>query len=301
MSDKPVLIVIEGPTGVGKTEIGIELASYFHSDIISADSRQFYKELNIGTAKQSDEQLATVKHHFVNTLSVFDYYNAYLFDQDVQTFLTGYFKDADICFMVGGSGMYIDAVCNGIDLIPDIATEIRNDVSQKFKNEGIESLQRELKRIDREYYSTVDKQNPARLIRAIEVFKQTGKPYSSFRVHSKKERQYTILKIALERKREVLYERINARVHSMMKQGLESETRLWNDHRTLNALQTVGYKEFFDYFDGKADMPATINAIQQNTRRYAKKQITWFKKDIDTHWIDADNIDLMIQLIQSHC
>ena len=300
MHRKPLLVIIEGPTGIGKTDVGITLASWFKTEIISADSRQFYKELSIGTAKPSASQLATVTHHFINTISIFDYYNAYLFDQEVQSFLDSYFKKSNIVFMVGGSGMYIDAVCNGIDLIPDISPEIRDAVTSWYKQEGLLPLQEELKKIDADYYSIVDKNNPARLIRAIEVFRQTGRPFSEFRLKTRVEREYTILKIALDRSREELYSRINERTKAMIDQGLEQEAWQWYSHRNVNALQTVGYNEFFKYFDGDISKAKTIELIQQNTRQYAKKQITWFKKDEDTHWIHASDCDAMIELIQKY-
>ena len=300
MHRKPLLVIIEGPTGIGKTDVGIALATWFKTEIISADSRQFYKELSIGTAKPSASQLATVPHHFINTISVFDYYNAYLFDQEVQSFLDSYFKKSNIVFMVGGSGMYIDAVCNGIDLIPDISPEIRDCVTAWYKQDGLLPLQAELMKIDAEYYSKVDKNNPARLIRAIEVFRQTGRPFSEFRLKTSVERDYTILKIALDRNREELYSRINERTIAMIDEGLEQEARQWYPHRNVNALQTVGYNEFFKYFDGDISKAKTIELIQQNTRHYAKKQITWFKKDEDTHWIHASDCDGMIELIQKY-
>ena len=300
MTKKPLLVIIEGPTGVGKTDVGIELAQWFSSEIISADSRQIYKELAIGTAKQSAEQLAAVPHHFVNSISVFDYYNAWMFDQDVQAFLVRYFMNHPLCLMVGGSGMYIDAVCNGIDPIPDIAEDIRRDVTNMFKNDGIEPLKLELQRIDPEYYKLVDVNNSARLIRAIEVYRQTGKTFSSFRLNTKVKRDYRILKIALDRPREELYTRINLRTYEMIHAGLESEALTWNNYRQLNALQTVGYKEFFDYFDGKNNLSRTIEMIQQNTRHYAKKQVTWFKKDQESQWINADSYHAMKRIIQSY-
>jgi len=300
MQNKPLLVIIEGPTAVGKTDVGIELAKWFKSEIISADSRQFYKELNIGTAKQTPFQLSAVPHHFVNTLSVFDYYNVFMYDEEVQIFLTQFFKQNNICFMVGGSGMYIDAVCNGIDSIPDIDNAIREELNQQFKIKGLEYLQNELLNIDIDYYNKVDICNPARLIRAIEVFRQTGMTYSSFRHNGRKERPYRILKIALDRSRDELYARINQRTEIMISEGLEQEAFQWNEHRKLNALQTVGYKEIFDYFDNKNDLSRTIELIKQNTRHYAKKQITWFNKDKESKWIHAENIDNMIRSIEEN-
>jgi len=300
MLKKPLLVIIEGPTGIGKTDVGIEIAKWFKTEIISADSRQFFQELRIGTAKQTISQLESVPHHFVNNKSIFDSYNAWMFDDEVQIFLNSFFLNNTLCIVVGGSGMYIDAVCNGIDPIPDIDINIRNEVTQLFKQCGIIPLQDELRKIDPQYLEIVDINNSARLIRAIEVFKQTGKTYTSYRVNNKKERTYDILKIALERPREELYNRINFRVENMIKEGLENEAKQWNNYRYLNALQTVGYKEFFRYFDGKLTQLETINAIQQNTRHYAKKQITWFKKDNATNWIHADNIDMMIQKINTN-
>ncbi len=295
--NKKLLVVVEGPTGTGKTEIGIQLATYFNSEIISADSRQIFKELSIGTAKPSKEQRLKITHHFVDFVSIHEMYNAFMFEEQVNAFLDSYFLSNDIAFMVGGSGMYINAVINGIDLIPDIDSEIRQSVSNDFQLRGIKYLQKELQQIDPEYYKIVDINNQARLIRAIEVYKQTGKPYSSFRTKQLKQRSYQVVKIAIDRERDDLYDRINLRVDEMVHEGLEAEAFKWNGYRYLNALQTVGYKEFFAYFDGLMTKKDAINLIKQNTRHYAKKQVTWFKKDVNTSWILYNEVDEMIRVI----
>jgi len=293
----PLLVIIEGATGIGKTAVGIKLAMHFSGEIISADSRQVFRELSIGTAKPTLRQLNQVPHHFVGILSVFDNYNAWLFEEQVQSFLQSYFLQNDVAFMVGGSGLYIDAVCNGIDEIPDILPEIRKEITELCETQGMESLQNKLKIVDPEYYKFVDISNKARLIRAVEIYQQTGKPFSSFRTQQTKPRPYRILKIALERPREELYQSINQRVDEMIDAGLEQEAKVWFAHKQLNALQTVGYKEFFEFFEGKCSRDRAIELIKQHTRHYAKKQISWFKRDIATKWISADNVDEMITFI----
>ena len=290
MIDNKVLIIIEGPTGVGKTDIAIELALRFGTEIISADSRQLYKELFIGTAKPSTQQLSLVKHHFINHISVFDYYNAFIFEHEVQGVLNHYFEKNDICIMVGGSGMYIHAVCNGIDLIPDINEEIRNSVNNLYKEKGIIHLQEEVKKIDKTFFEETDTNNPARLIRALEIFLQTGKPYSFFRKKTKLYHNVNKNK-----------NRIDRRALQMIDEGLEQEEMKWYEFKNINALQTVGYKELFRYFDGIISKDRAIAEIQQNTRRYAKKQITWFKKDDSTNWLNAEDIENIYKLInQQH-
>jgi len=278
------LIVIAGPTAVGKTQVAIDVARRFNTEIISADSRQFFKEIPIGTAAPTAAEQALVPHHFVGNLSVSDYYNVYKYETDVLQLLETLFTRHTAVVMCGGSGMYIDAVCRGIDEIPDIDTEIREHITKQFQTEGIESLRWQLKKLDPAYYETVDLKNPARLIRALEVCVQTGKPYSQVRTNNRKQRPFAIHKIALNVPREELYSRINSRVEAMVEQGLEAEARAMYPFRHYTPLKTVGYREFFDYFDGKTDYNTAIEKIKQNSRNYAKRQITWLKRDAGYRW-----------------
>ena len=292
------LVVIEGATGIGKTATGIELARFFDTEIVSADSRQIFKELFIGTAKPTAEEQALVKHHMINVASIHDYFNAYMFAEQASSCIEMLFKNRDIVIMVGGSGLYIDALCNGIDEIPDIEPQIRESVNAKFMSEGIDGLRLELKTIDPIFYQTVDLNNQMRLIRGIEVYRQTGRPYSSFRVKKMKQVPYKITKIALERERHSLYSRINHRVDEMMRLGLEDEARSLLDFKQLNALQTVGYKELFDYFEGKTSKDEAVELIKRNTRHYAKKQESWFRRDISTIWMNAEDLEKIKSHIQ---
>ncbi len=283
-----ILIVVLGPTGVGKTDISIELASHFDTEIISADSRQFYREMSIGTAVPSDIQLNKINHHFIKCLSVKDYYSASLFERDVLKILPELFRRKNIVLMIGGSGMYIDAVCNGIDDIPDVDPTIREKLTKQYKEEGIESLRVALKLLDPEYYAKVDLRNHKRIIRALEICESAGRPYSLFLTKNKSERNFGIIKIGLERERDDLYERINHRVDIMVEHGLEEETRQLFDLRGLNALNSVGYREFFDFFEGKISREKAIELIKRNSRRYAKRQITWWSKDKDIRWFKPE-------------
>lgn len=297
------LIVIAGPTASGKTALAIELAKYFSAEIISADARQFYQEMNIGTAKPTIQELSLVKHHFVNSHSIHDTYSVGDYEKDVIFFLENYFKKSDIAIMVGGSGMYIRAVCEGVDKYPDVPHEIRLELQDEFQKYGIEFLQKELKICDPEYYEKVDLQNPHRLIRAIEVFRASGKPFSSFQNNKKTERPFKIIKIGLNWEREQLYERINLRVDQMIENGLEKEARSLFNLKHLNALQTVGYQELFSYFEGIISREEAINLIKQNTRNYAKRQMTWFRKEKELVWVEYDNLNditkSIIELIKS--
>ncbi|HBX49785.1 MAG: tRNA (adenosine(37)-N6)-dimethylallyltransferase MiaA [Bacteroidetes bacterium RIFOXYA12_FULL_35_11] len=288
---KKYLIILLGPTGVGKTDLSISLAQKYSTEIISSDSRQFYKELCIGTAVPEKKQLQAVKHHFIQFISVTDYYNASMFEFDAVAELEKLYKKHDVVFMVGGSGMYIDAVCKGIDDIPDIDMELREDLSKRIKNEGLESLRAELKKVDPDFYATADLKNTQRILRAMEVYIQTGKSFSSFRTQQQKKRPFEIIKIGLNRDRKELYERINSRVDKMIVDGLESEAKNVEKHRNNYALKTVGYREFFDYFDGKTTKDAAIKMIKQNTRRYARRQLTWFRRDTQIQWFHPEDTE----------
>jgi tRNA dimethylallyltransferase len=294
---KNILIVLLGPTGVGKTDISIDLADKFNCEIISADSRQFFREMNIGTAVPTDLQLNTIKHHFIKFLSVEDYYSASLFERDVLDLLPQLFRKNNIVLMSGGSGMYIDAVCNGIDDIPDVDPVVREKYISRYREEGIEGLRVALKILDPEHYANVDLKNHKRIIRALEICETASRPYSSFLKKQKKERDFIIIKIGLKRTRDELYNRINSRVDEMIKMGLEAEARLLFKFRNRNALNSVGYREFFDFFDKKISIDTTIELIKQNSRRYAKRQITWWAKDKDIKWFHPEQKQEIIEYI----
>ncbi len=283
------LIVILGPTGIGKTNLSINIAKLLNTYILSSDSRQVYKELSIGTAVPSEEQLSKVKHYFIHNKSIHDYYNASMFEFEVIELLDKIFKEKDNALLVGGSGMYIDAVCNGIDDLPTIDSKLREDLIQKFNNEGIESLRFDLKRLDPEYYKVVDLRNHKRILKAIEVYLMTGKTYSSFRTSIKKERSFNIIKIGLQRNREELYNIINKRVDLMFDAGLLNEAKKLYKHKQLNSLNTVGYKEIFAYLDNEHDLDKAIELIKRNSRRYAKRQLSWFKRDKEIVWFNPDD------------
>lgn len=284
---KNTLLVLLGPTGVGKTDLSIELAEEFSSEIISADSRQFYSELKIGTAVPDDQQLSRVKHHFIRFISVEEYYSSSMFERDVLKLLPSLFEVNRIVLLTGGSGMYIDAVCNGIDDIPDIDPEVRKKYINLYNNGGIEELRIALKLLDPVHYSRVDLRNYKRLIRALEICESTGMPYSSFLLNRKATRDFNIIKIGLKRDRKELYERINSRVDKMISSGLEKEVKDLYHARHLNALNTVGYKELFSYFDGSIQFDKAVDLIKRNSRRYSKRQMTWWAKDQSINWFDA--------------
>ena len=287
------LIVITGPTAVGKTELCLRIAEKFNIPVINADSRQIFRGMQIGTAAPTPEQRKRVRHYFVDLLELDEYYNASMYEQDVMKLLYSMFKDKDnaIALLTGGSMMYIDAVCNGIDDIPTISDEVRLLYKQRLEKEGLTALLQELKVKDPQYYDFVDKNNPRRVVHGLEICHQTGRTYSSFRVKEKKQRPSRIIKIALNRDREELYSRINRRVDEMMENGMVEEARLLLPYRSQNALNTVGYKELFRYFDGEWTMEEAIERIKGNTRRYARKQLTWYKKDNDIVWFDAAETD----------
>ena len=295
-SSDNTLVVITGPTAVGKTALTIELARHYHTPVINADSRQIYRELRIGTAAPSEEQLQQAKHYFVGNKSIHDYYNASMYEQDVLEVLKKEPLDTNI--LSGGSMMYIDAVCNGIDDIPTVREDIREEMKRRYEKEGLEALCEDLRRLDPEHYAIVDRQNYRRVIHALEICYQTGRTYTSFRTQSKKERPFRIVKIGLNRDRDELYNRINARVDAMMEQGLLHEAESLYDQRQLNALNTVGYKEMFDYIDGRWSLDEAVERMKGNTRRYARKQLTWFKRDEEVRWFHPDQIDEILNYIE---
>lgn len=293
------LIVITGPTAVGKTRLCIDLAKHFGIPIINADSRQIYKELKIGTASPTDEERHEVKHYFVGTLSLEDYYSASLYEQQVMALLGTMYKTHDYALMAGGSMMYIDAVCNGIDDIPTIDDETRKTMKRRLQEEGLECLCKELRQRDPEYYEIVDRQNPKRVVHALEICTMTGKTYTSFRKRERKQRPFRIIKIGLNRERQELYDRINARVDEMMEKGFLEEAKGLYSQKYLNALNTVGYKELFGYFEGQWMLEEAIERIKGNTRRYARKQLTWYKKDEQIKWFHPDQEEDIINYILS--
>ena len=291
------LIVITGPTAVGKTALCLDVAKHFHIPIINADSRQIFRELKIGTAPPTEAQMQQVHHDFVGILGLDDYYSASLFEQQVLELLDRQFLSSDYALMAGGSMMYIDAVCDGIDDIPTIDDQTRTTMKQRLADEGLESLCEELRQRDPEYYEIVDRQNPRRVVHALEICLMTGKTYTSFRKREKRQRPFSIVKIGLNRPREELYDRINRRVDQMMADGLLEEAKALYPKRHLNALNTVGYKELFDYIDGRWPLEEAVERIKGNTRRYARKQLTWFKKDESIRWFHPDETETIIKYI----
>jgi len=280
----PTLIILLGPTGVGKTALSIRIANHFGTEIISCDSRQLFREMSIGTAVPGEELLNQVPHHFIRSHSIFDNYNAARFETDVMERLQSLFAVHRTVLMTGGSMLYIDAVCRGIDDLPDIDPELRATLANRMNQEGIERLRAELKLLDPAYYHEIDLQNPVRILRALEVCYTTGKTFSSQRTRTSKERNFRIVKIGLNRDRSELYDRINQRVDEMMLAGLELEARSLYPNRQLNTLNTVGYRELFEYFEGNCNRGEAVEKIKANTRKYARKQLTWFRKDPDIQW-----------------
>lgn len=293
------LLVITGPTAVGKTDLCLEIAESRGIPVINADSRQIYRDMPIGTAAPTAEQMQRVKHYFVGTLALDEYYNASMYEQDVMTLLSQMFegKDDALAMMTGGSMMYIDAVCNGIDDIPTIRDDIRQLYKDRLATEGLDPLLAELKTLDPEYYDIVDKCNPRRVVHGLEICRQTGTTYTSFRIRERKQRPFRIVKIALNRPRDILYKRINSRVDMMIAEGLEEEARRLYPLRHLNALNTVGYKEMFKYIDGEWTLDEAVERIKGNTRKYARKQQTWYKKDDDIVWFDAAEREHILNFI----
>lgn len=285
-SSMPLLICVVGPTAIGKTSLAISIAKAFSTEIISADSRQFYKEMSVGTAVPSDEELAQVPHHFIQTKSIYDNYSVGEFEREALKILEELFLKHQFVVMVGGSGLYVDAIVNGLDNFPDVPLEIRTQLNKEFEKNGLTPLQQELKETDPEYFEQVDIQNHHRLIRALEVIRATKKPFSSFINKERVKRPFNTIYIGLTAEREVVYNRINERVDIMMNSGLLEEARALYAQKELNALQTVGYKELFKHFDGNISLEEAIEEIKKNTRRFAKRQGTWFRKNEDINWFD---------------
>ncbi len=292
------LVIICGPTASGKTALAIEVARHFGTEIISADSRQIYREMRIGTAVPSPEELAAVKHHFIRTKSIFDYYNAFMYETEVLALLEDLFRRMNPVVMAGGSGMYIDAVCHGIDDIPTVDPAVRQQMLVFYEQEGLEGLRRRLREVDPEYYGQVDLNNPKRLLKALEISVQSGRPYSSFLTRTRKERPFRTLKVGLDLPRQELYDRINRRVLQMVEEGLTEEARRLLPHRHTNALNTVGYKEIFDHLDGKITLDEAIERIRANTRKYARKQLTWFRRDPEIRWFRPEEKEKVIEWIK---
>lgn len=296
---KKILIVIVGPTAVGKTDMAVELAFKYQTEIISADSRQFYKELNIGVAKPSKEQLNKVKHHFIGHLSVSEDYNAGAFEQEAIKKIKTLFKSKQCLIMVGGSGLYIKAVCEGFDELPDVDKKVREQIIDSYQEEGIQWLQQRLKQLDPAYYKIADIKNPQRMMRALEICISTGKLYSDFRKNTSSKRDFEIIKIGLNDNRGNLYDRINQRVDRMIESDLVDEVKSLIKYKDLNALKTVGYQEIFDYIDENLSLDEAINKIKQNTRNYAKRQLTWFRKDKNIKWFEPGNIEAINQFLKN--
>ncbi len=296
---KSTLLVLLGPTGVGKTNISIRLAEQLSSPIISSDSRQFYRELKIGTAAPTEEELNKITHYYIGSHSIFDEYNCGQFEPDVHKLLDELFAKKQTVMLVGGSMMYIDAVCSGIDDIPTINNEIRNFWLTQYLEKGVEFIQQELKRLDPEHYQQVDINNHKRILHALEICSMTNRPYTEIRTGKSKERNFNILKIGLIRPREELYERINARVDEMVAEGLIEEAAQFYPHRHLNTLNTVGYKELYQYMDGDITLEEAIELIKRDTRRYAKRQLSWFNRDKDIHWFHPEDENEIIEYIES--
>lgn len=293
------VVVVAGPTGIGKTKTGMALAKAYSSVIISADSRQIYREIPIGTAAPTLEEQAEVPHFLVGTRSVFDYYNAFEFEQDALRCVQEAFVDKDVVFMVGGSMMYLDAFCNGIDELPTVDPELRKDLMARYAEEGLESLRLQLKQLDPEFYGQVDLKNAKRVIHALEICLMTGQPYSTLRTQPKKKRPFQIIRVGLHMDRALLYQRIDQRVEQMLAGGLEEEARVLWPHRDLNALNTVGYKELFAYFEGTYGLDRAVELIQRNSRRYARKQLSWFRRDGSIQWFHPSELSALLTYIEA--
>jgi tRNA dimethylallyltransferase len=291
-ASKKTVIIIAGPTAVGKTAVAIEVAKHFKTEIISADSRQCYKELAIGVARPSEEELKQVKHHFIASHSIHEKITAATFEDYALQKTKQIFETNDVVVMVGGTGLYIKAFCEGMDEIPDVPEQLRNEIVNEYAQNGLEWLQNEVRTLDPKFHEAGEIKNPHRLLRALEVYKATGQSIMDFRKGEKRKRDFEIIKFALQLPKEQLHHNMESRVDKMMQMGLLEEVRSLIPEQHLNALQTVGYKELFDYFDGGTNLPAAIELIKKNTKQYAKRQMTWFRKDKDYHWNDARGFDL---------
>lgn len=293
------LILLVGPTAVGKTKICLNLAKFFKTEIISCDSRQFYTELDRGTAKPDPKELAQIKHHMINSISIFDAYDVRRFEADALSILEELFKKHSIVLMTGGSGLFAKAISDGLDDMPEVDPTFRQSVIEDYHQKGLACIQDEVQQKDPDYFAQVDQQNPQRLMRALEVIRATGKPFSFFRKGKKADRPFRILKIGLQRDRNELYERIDRRMDEMIAQGLFEEATRFFAHRHLNALQTVGYQEIFGYLEGRYDREEAIRLLKRNSRRYAKRQLTWFAKDPEIHWFHPDQEEAILAWIQT--
>jgi len=291
------LIIVLGPTGVGKSEISIQLAKHYHSEIISADSRQFFRELSIGTAVPSPDDLKIAPHHFIQNKSIHDYYNVSEYETEALQLINELFAKVNPVILAGGSMLYVDTICNGIDDIPTVDTEIRDEVIDWYEKNGIDSLRKRLLEIDPEYYRIVDLNNPKRMLHAVEIHQMTGLPFTSFRKKTVRQRPFRMIKIGINQDRKVLYDRINQRVLQMMDAGLLEEAKTVYPYRKLNSLNTVGYKELFSYLDGNCSLDEAIDLIQRNTRKYARKQLTWFRRDQQIKWFEPDQIEGIIDYV----
>jgi len=294
---RPTLLVVLGPTGVGKTNVSLRMAEHFGCPVVSCDSRQFYRELKIGTAAPTEDQLRRVKHYFVGSHSIHDEYNAGQYEKDAILLLDELFQNNNVVMLVGGSMMYIDAICNGMDDIPNVDAETRLFRQKQYADFGLEYIQGELKRLDPVHFEQVDLQNPKRIIHALEICSMTGKPYSNLRTGLRKLRNFNILKIGLNRPRPELYERINSRVDTMMNEGLLEEAERFYAYKNLNTLNTVGYKELYEYMDGTWTLDFAVNMIKQDSRRYAKRQMTWFNRDKEIMWFHPDELESKMKLV----
>lgn len=292
------LIIIAGPTAVGKTGLCVELAKKLKTEVISADSRQFYRELNIGTAKPSLEDMEGIIHHFINSHSISEYFSVGDFERQCLQKLEGIFQKNNIAILTGGSGMFIKAIIDGLDDMPDVDSELRNNLMQRLNNEGIQPLLKQLEFLDPDYFNTVDHKNSQRIVRALEVCIGSGMPFSSFHGQKKEERPFNILKICLNRNRDILYKRIDQRMDLMLANGLVDEARFLMNFRSHNALQTVGYKEVYEYLDGNYGYEELVRLLKRNSRRYAKRQLTWFKNQDDFLWFEAGNKDKIFEFIE---
>jgi tRNA dimethylallyltransferase len=299
VESKKKLFVIVGPTAVGKTALSIQLAKAFDTEILSADSRQFFKEMSIGTAKPTAIEMGAIKHHFIDSHSISEEYNVGKFETEAIQVLNTLFETKDYAILVGGSGLYIDAVCNGLDELPEASAEIRQQLKLLYEEKGIAALQEQLKELDLNYYNQVDLNNPQRLMRALEVCLSSGKTYSEQRAGKTKKRNFTTIKIGLNTTREALYERINKRVDEMMQEGLLDEVKSLLPYQNKNALQTVGYKELFDYLENKTTLEQAVELIKQHTRNFAKRQLTWFKRDEQIQWFEPYEFEKIKQYITS--